>query len=157
MIHRALHKPGKQSGVTLIELIISIVIVTIAVGAILGTLSTTAASSADPMLRHQAVAIAEAYLEEILLKPFADPDGIDGEAVRAAFDDVDDYNGLADSGARDQFGNPIANLGEYNISVTVVSSSALPSVPAADTLRVDVNVVWRNDINFTVSGYRTRL
>lgn len=146
-----------QRGVTLIELIISIVIVTIATSAVLGTLSTTTGGSADPMLRHQALAIAEAYLEEIALKAFADPDGVDGEGLRAEFDDVDDYNGLADAGARDQFGNPIAGLGEYAVAVTVSPSTALPAVPAADALRIDVVVSWRNDINYVLSAYRTRL
>jgi MSHA pilin protein MshD len=147
----------RQRGVTLIELIVSIVIVTIAVGAILGTLSTTTSGSADPMLRHQAVAIAEAYLEEIMLRPLSDPNGIDGEVLRAEFDDIDDYDGLADAGARDQFGNLLANLGEYNIAVSVAPSGALPGVPASDTLRIDVEVSWRNDIDFVLSAYRTRL
>ena len=63
----------RQSGVTLIELVIAIVIIAIAATAILGTFATTVGQSADPMIRHQAVAIAEAYLEEISLKalPFA--------------------------------------------------------------------------------------
>ena len=145
-----------QVGVTLVELLLSIVIVAIAASAVLGVLSTTNASSADPMLRHQAASIAEAYLEEILLKSFADPDGIDGEAARADFDDVDDYDGLLDSGARDQFGNPIAALSDYSVSVAVSSSAALPAIPAADVLLVDVNVAWQSQINFTVSSYRTR-
>ena len=146
-----------EVGVTLVELLLSIVIVAIAASAVLGVLSATTDRSADPMVRHQAAAIAEAYLEEILLKPFTDPDGVDGEAARVNFDDVDDYNGLADAGARDQFGNPIAALAGYSVLVTVSSSAALPSVPAADALRVDVNVVWQAAIDFTFSGYRTRL
>lgn len=145
-----------QLGVTLVELLLSIVIVATAASAVLGVLSMTVSASADPMLRHQAAAIAEAYLEEIMLKSFADPDGVDGEVARTAFDDVDDYNGLVDAGARDQFGNPIAGLGDYTVSVSVGSSTALPSVPAADALRIDVNVVWQADIDFMFSGYRTR-
>ncbi len=153
----ASHNRGPQSGVTLVELLLSIVIVATAASAVLGMLSATVKSSADPMLRHQAVAIAEAYLEEILHKSFTDPDGVDGEAARADFDDVDDYNGLLDVGARDQFGNPIAALSDYTVAVTVSTSAALPAVPAADALRIDVNVVWQADIDFTFSGYRTRL
>ncbi len=145
-----------QRGVTLIELLLSIVIVAIAASSVLGVLSMTTGSSADPMVRHQASAIAEAYLEEILLKSFTDPDGVDGEAVRANFDDVDDYDGLSDAGARDQFGNAIGTLADYTVTVSVSSSSALPLVPAADTLRVDVNVTWEADISFAFSGYRTR-
>ena len=146
-----------QHGTTLVELLLSIVIVAIAASAVLGVLSTTNASSADPMLRHQAASIAEAYLEEILLKPFADPDGVDGEVARVDYDDVDDYDGLLDTGARDQFDNPIAALSDYSVSVTVSSSAALPAIPAADVLRVDINVAWQSEINFIFSSYRTRL
>ena len=150
-------RPGKQAGVTLVELLVSIVIVSIAASGVLGVLSMTTAASADPMIRHQAAAIAEAYLEEIMLKPITDPDGTDGEAARAGFDDLDDYNGLSDSGARDQFGVAIAGLANYNVAVSVVPSSALPSIPAADALRVDVVVTRGSDVNFVLSGYRTRL
>lgn len=146
-----------QSGVTLVELLVSIVIVSIAASGVLGVLSMTTAASADPMIRHQAAAIAEAYLEEIMLKPVTDPDGVDGEAARADYDDLDDYDGLADAGARDQFGSPIAGLANYNVVVSVAPSSGLPSVPAADALRVDVVVSHTADINFVLSGYRTRL
>ena len=146
----------RQAGVTLIELLVSIVIVSIAASTVLGVLSMTTAASADPMIRHQAAAVAEAYLEEILLKPLTDPDGVDGEAARAAFDDLDDYDGLSDAGARDQFGSPLAGLGDYNVAVNVTPSPALPGVPLADALRVDVVVTHANDIDFVLSGYRTR-
>lgn len=146
-----------QQGSTLVELLVSIVIVSIAASTVLGVLSMTTAGSADPMIRHQAAAIAEAYLEEILLKPLTDPDGVDGEAARADFDDLDDYDGLSDAGARDQFDNPLAGLGDYNVAVSVSTSVALPAVPAADALRVDVIVTHTNAVNFALSAYRTRL
>ena len=56
--------PG-QRGVTLIELIIFIVVVSIAVVGLLQIFARTTASSADPQLRKQALAIAEAMLDEI--------------------------------------------------------------------------------------------
>ena len=49
-------------------------------------------------LQHQAVAIAESYLEEVLLHAYSDPDGTSGESLRRLFDDVDDYDGLTDAG-----------------------------------------------------------
>ena len=141
---------------TLIELIIAIVVIAIAVSAVLGVLTRNVQNSADAMVISQAAAVAEAYLEDVSLKPFTDPDGIDGEAARIDFDDVDDYNGLVDAGAADQFGNPIGALADYTVSVTVVPSAALPNVPLADALRVDVTVVRAPYVNFTLTGYRTR-
>jgi MSHA pilin protein MshD len=147
----------REGGVTLIELVISIVVVAIAASAVLGVLSRTAGHSADAMIVAQAVAIAESYLEEITLKPFDDPDGADGEGNRADFDDLDDYHGLVDAGARDQFGNPIAGLDGYTVSVAVVGSGALTGVGAANAARVDVTVSHAPLVNLSLSGYRTRL
>jgi MSHA pilin protein MshD len=146
-----------QQGVTLVELVISIVVIGIAASVILGLLSINVGASADPMVRQQGVAIARAYIEEIMLRSFTDPDGADGEAARVDFDDVDDYDGLVDVGARDQFDNAIPGLGPYTVAVSVSSSGALPGVPAADVLRVDVTVTRSPYLSFTLSGYRTRL
>jgi MSHA pilin protein MshD len=146
----------RERGVTLVELVISIVVIAIAAGAVLGVLSRSAGSSADPMVLSQAVSIAEAYLEEIMLKAFVDPDGVAVEA-RGDFDDVDDYDGLVDGGARDQFGNAIPGLSNYTVSVTVTASAALTGVPGADAKRVDVRVTYPPTIDFTLSGYKTRL
>ena len=148
---------ARESGATLIELVISIVVISIAVSAVLGLLSSTASHSADSMVLSQAVSIAEAYLEEVSLKPLADPDGADGESSRIDFDDVDDYDGLVDVGARDQFGNAIAALASYTVSVSVVPSSALTGVPSADAARVDVRVRFSPSVDMSLSGYRTRL
>ena len=79
---------GCRRGFTLVELVIAMVVISIALSGVLMVMNYTTAHSADPMIQHQAVAIAEAYLEEILLKPYADPDGVDGEGSRALFDDV---------------------------------------------------------------------
>ncbi len=144
----------RQSGGTLIELVIAIVIISISVSAILMALSTSLAQSADPMIRHQAVSIAEAYLEEIALKPFADPDGVDGEASRDLFDDVDDYNTLVDVGARDQFNVALAGLEDYTVTVAVTASGALPSIASTDLFLISVTITHAAQIDFTISAYR---
>jgi MSHA pilin protein MshD len=144
----------KQSGTTLIELVIAIVIISIASSAILMVFSKTVGSSADPMIRHQAVAIAEAYLEEIALRSFADPDGVDGEASRDLYDDVDDYNGLVDAGARDQFNAALTGLENYTVTVAVTASSALPSIASTDLFLISVTITHAANIDFTISAYR---
>jgi MSHA pilin protein MshD len=147
----------RERGATLIELTISIVVIAIAASAVLGLLSRTAGRSADAMVMSQAVAIGEAYLEEIALKAFADPDGTDGETTRAAFDDVDDYNGLVDNGARDQFGVALTSLTQYQVTVTVGTSTALMGVPQADAERIDVRVTYPGNGVVLLTGYKTRL
>lgn len=66
----------RQRGLTLIELIVFILIVSVALVGVMTVLNVTARSSADPMVRKQALAIAEAILEEVMLQPFTwcDPD-----------------------------------------------------------------------------------
>ncbi|HHA19385.1 MAG TPA: prepilin-type N-terminal cleavage/methylation domain-containing protein [Methylophaga sp.] len=113
------NKKSPQTGATLIELIITIVIISIALTGILSIVNLTSSHSADPMVQQQSIAIAESYLEEILLLPVIDPDGSNTGETRATFDNVDDYNGLADTGAQNQAGSAISGLGIYNISVTI--------------------------------------
>ena len=153
----SVHSSHPQKGATLVEVVISIVVIAVAVTAVLGVLSTTVGRSADALIVTQAVSVANAYLEEISLKSFTDPDGMDGEASRIDFDDVDDYNGLVDAGAADQFGNPIAGLGGYTVSVAVTPSGALPGVPPADAMLVNVRVQFAPYVDYTLSSYRTRL
>ena len=146
-----------ERGMTLVELVMSIVVIAIAAGAVLGLLAQTSGNSADAMIVSQAVSIGEAYAEEIGLQSFDDPDGADGEVLRASFDDIDDYDGLADIGARDQFGNALPGLSGYTVSVVVQNSGALTGIPSADVRRIDVRVVNAPYVDLTLTRYRARL
>ena len=66
----------KQRGISLIELIMFIVIVSVALAGILLVMNVTTKGSADPLVHKQALAIAESLLEEVELMPFTycDPD-----------------------------------------------------------------------------------
>lgn len=116
---------ASQRGFTLIEMVIFIVVVSIGIAGILSVMNTTVRSSADPMVRKQALAIAESLLEEILQKDYAKPS--DSTAVgypgggwsRALFDCVDDYNNYTASGVSDAAGNPVAALVAYSIAPAV--------------------------------------
>ncbi|MCP4275696.1 MAG: prepilin-type N-terminal cleavage/methylation domain-containing protein, partial [Gammaproteobacteria bacterium] len=127
-----------QSAFTLIEIITTIVIIAVAATAIMSVFTGTIKTSADPMIQQQAVSIAEAYMEEILLKPFSDPDGVGGE-TRSGYDDVFDYDLLTDNGATDQNGNGIASLTDYTVTVSV-TTSALNGIAAANAALVTVTV-----------------
>lgn len=157
-------------GVTLVELVMYIMVVSVGVAGILSVMTYTARHSADPMVQQQALLVAEAYMQEILLKPFLDPDGGTQtcpapEANRGAFDNVCDYNGLNDAGARDQLNNAISGLEQYNVAVAVSGGPGLSLGPAADlvantasvrVLRVDVTVTHsQTPIDLILTGYRT--
>ncbi|MFZ0498325.1 MAG: prepilin-type N-terminal cleavage/methylation domain-containing protein [Steroidobacteraceae bacterium] len=146
--------PARCRGVSLVELIVTIVVVAVAVSGVLALVSVTAARSAENMLQVQAVAIAESYLNEILQKPF----GVDcASCARTQMDKVGDYNGLVDVGAQDATGTPVTNLGSYTVRVTVANSAlgAAPVVPAAQSELVTVAVTSPDGQTVALSGYRT--
>ncbi len=142
---------NKEAGVTLIELIISMVIISIALTGILTVMNLTVSHSADPVIQHQAVAIAESYLEEILLQSYADPDAADGEASRSLFDDVDDYDGLNDTGVYDHQGNAVATLANYDVAVSVSAPVTLPGSVIAKKVTVSVSATGTS---LNLVGYR---
>lgn len=84
MKNNATHRqPLRQHGLTLIELIMFIVILSVGVVGLLGVMNSTIKHSADPMIRKQALAIAESLLEEIELQPFTFCDPEDAQAITA--------------------------------------------------------------------------
>ncbi len=161
-----------QTGVTLVELIISIVVIALAVVGVMPLMSLTTRHSADPMIQHQAVAVAEAYLEEVLLLPFDEfaasgtaegPLGFDaGEVTRDLFDDVNDYIAHTDAGAR-SLTNPgavIPGLDQYTVNVVVQNDGNLGAgalaVPNTSVELVTVRVTHPAGVNVVLAGYRTR-
>ena len=72
----AFFRPARQRGISLIELIMFIIIVSIGVVALLAVFATTSRKSSDPVIQKQMLAIAESLLEEVQSKPFTycDPD-----------------------------------------------------------------------------------
>jgi len=143
-----------EAGVTLIELVVAITIVAISATTILGVISAVASRSADAMLQQQASAIAQAYLDEILQRWVSDPNGTPPDTGRGSWDLVDQYNGLVDVGARDQFGQAIAPLAAYTVNVSVSPTTALTGIASSDARRVDVTVTRAPNVTVKLTGYR---
>jgi len=139
-----------QRGATIIELVITIVIISIALVGILGVVNLSVKHSADPVVRQQAIAIAESYLEEILLLPVIDPDGSNIGETRATFDNVEDYDGLSDTGAKDQNGNAISGLENYTISISVSDQN----LSAVTMKQATVSVIRPGTDTISLNGYR---
>lgn len=139
----------RQTGISLIELILFIVIVSIGLAGILSVMNLTTKASADPLIRKQALAIAESMLEEIALQPFTycAPDdanaltaenvagcaGVPGIANEDALPavsrvsntaqrdaaNVADYNNFSMTPIRNISGEEIAGLESYSVSVAI--------------------------------------
>lgn len=111
-------KKTKQTGLTLIELIIFIVIIGLSVAGVMVTYSTVVGQSADPVIRKQALAIADSLLLEIEQMGFTycdssdanfqtalqwqgctsglsqnTPGPVPSSQTRGSFDNVGDYHG----------------------------------------------------------------
>jgi len=168
------HRQHGQHGLTLIELIVFIVIVGVALAGVLTVLNHTTRHSADPLVRKQALAIAEALLEEVLLQPFSwcDPDDAnaatatgyagcataennlaaevgEGRATATPLDNVNDYNGLSTT-------TNIAGGGSAPYTATVsVAQDSLNGIAADASLLVTVSVTAGSE-TIQLQGYRTR-
>jgi MSHA pilin protein MshD len=102
-----------QHGVTLVELIMFMVIVSIALAGILQVMRMTTANSADPLRRKQALMIAEALLEEVRQAGFTYCDPTSGN--------VDTAQKTADCLLKEDFGiepgtsalRPFDNVNDY--------------------------------------------
>ena len=149
---------NRQHGVTLIELVISLVIIGVGLASIILAFGTAGVAAARPDRTVQAVAIAEAYLEEISLQPFSDPDGV-AEGSRDLFDDIFDYHGLSESPPRDQDDVALPGLAAYQVDVSVLNTAALgpggTQVPIAAAARIDVRVRRGTEIDITLTSHRT--
>lgn len=146
----------RARGFTFVELVISLVVIGIAVTGVLLIFTRTVGSSADPMVRQQALAIAEAYLEEVVAKHYDDPNGgetfgVEGGETRPTYDDVWDYDGLSGEPERPYGTADIPQLDDYTVSVAVSDGSAALGVTAA---RVDVTVTHPAGIDVSLWSYR---
>lgn len=152
----------RQHGISLVELIMFIVIVSVALAGILLVLNVTTKSSADPLIHKQALAVAESLLEEVELQDFisAGANVTVNQANRASqYHIVRDYNGFpndATTGIYSVNGTTIAGLGNYNASVSV-ANAALGSITSGsgNAVLITVTVTDPQGNAIQISGYRT--
>ncbi len=161
---------GAQRGLTLIELVIYIVVVLVGLAGVLTVLDTTVRGSADPVVRKQALALAEAMLEEVLAKEYQNAAGGDNTATpgegctlsttpkctpntpveRANYNDVDDYNGWSQAGNVQAVGAAPAALAGYNVTVAV----GVPTAVNGLLLKTVTVTVMRGAETVILQGWR---
>jgi MSHA pilin protein MshD len=156
----------RQAGLTLVEMVVTIVILSVALLGIAATLNLGVSQSSSTLFELRATALAQAYLDEILSKKYDERSrnsgippcvatglpgrkctpalGLDGsESARTSFDDVDDYNGL-DEGLngsdilRDTTGAARSGYDTFRVQVSVRRIQIAGGQPEEFT-PVDVN------------------
>lgn len=175
-----------RRGFSLVEMVVFIVLVSVAIAGVMMAMTATTRDSVDPLLRKQAVAIAEALLEEIESMPFTYCDPDDANAATATspagcattpeaigpeagetrystvtpFDNVNDYHGYDTSIEVPPGIKDITGAPIAGLGVynaaVTITQTALGVVPAADSLRIAVTVTGPANVTVTVEGYRTQ-
>ncbi|MFI8740173.1 prepilin-type N-terminal cleavage/methylation domain-containing protein [Stutzerimonas zhaodongensis] len=140
-----------QRGMTLVELVITIVIIGIAAAALFSAMANITGRSADPMLRQQSLYIAEAYMEEILQQSYSQITPSDCNE-RACFQDVRKYHELATSKPYDING---AEIGLDGYAVRVEAKEIKNGLNGIDAIQVTVTVTHPSSKELQLVGWRT--
>ncbi|WP_430461584.1 prepilin-type N-terminal cleavage/methylation domain-containing protein [Thalassolituus sp. LLYu03] len=154
-----------QRGMTLVELVIVIVIISLALVASLTGFSVLAGRNADSLVLTRTVDLVQLYADEILAKRFDESTGNggsptytgcritnDGES-RANYDDVDDYNGISNESPAFADQSIAALYAGYSVSVRVSCDNGV-GANLNGAKRVDIEVTAVNGQVARFSVYR---
>lgn len=160
---------NKENGATLVELVITIVIISVAIAGVVGAFSVITGRSADPLNQTRAVAVAQVYLDEILSRKYDEGTPAGGvpkqsgctinteEGSRAGFDDVDDYDSLTDSPPKNADGDALdtSAYSGFSVDVTVTCAGSEIGLANDDAKRIDVVVTDPSNQDYLFSVYRS--
>ncbi len=151
-------------GYSLAECLIAILILAGATVGLLQTLWAGEMQAAHSVEEVRAVLLAESLLEEILSKPYEDPQGAtglgpdSGETGRVGFDNMDDYHGMSEQAGAltDAFGESLdANYQTFDRAVTCSneSSQSVLTFSSVNGLRVTITVTGQNGMQWTLERF----
>ena len=177
-------------GFSLLELVVAIVVVSLGAGVIYSYIEAIARSP-EPAVREKGIVLGRALMEEILGKRWdehtppgggvlctgetsngcsgtASTPGPDGGEARGSFDDVDDYDGLTETGSFTDESGASVSLPGYARSASVCyipsgSSNITSTNPACvsgsttDTKRITVTVTIPTGESFSFVSVRCNL
>lgn len=129
--------PGPQAGFTLIECLLATVVLSLIVLAVVEAVLAGQMGQYEALNTMRAASLGESLMEEVLSKPYADPDGAttpgadagEDEDDRTTFDNIDDYHNFSEpeQGLADAAGDLLpAELQGFSRSVKVAYGSMSP-------------------------------
>ena len=170
---------NSNSGFTLIEIIITIVFISIVMVGVLSAYTSAMKTSADPLQQIRAVELGQSYMDEIFSKRFDENTrqggvprcgssdvgqvacttsgnfGPDAGETRSSFDDVDDFHNLNQPTLLDSLGNPRSGYDNYQIQITVsYAGNELASIANNDAKRIEIIATTPKGDSYTLSAYR---
>ena len=169
----------RNKGFTLMETIISIIIIAVAVVGILSVIYNATQKGINPVMELKACELGQAMLDEIMLKRWDEDTPLGGghintslanigteagETNREDFDDVDDYDGYSDGTGseplKDEAGNVLTGFTGFSRSVTVTFEKPTGAPSGINTnnykkVTVKVTLPTGEEINFV--SYKTNI
>lgn len=147
-----------DSGFSLIELIIAIVVVGAGVTAIFSLTTQAASQGTDPMTYKQSLALVESYMEEIRGKRFSNGTcpSVPSSNVRANYSYVCHYDTSgADVSVADQQGNSLLDWSQYTVRVTV-SNTGFNGISSSNAQKIVVLVKHAiSNTSVSLTSYKT--
>ena len=153
-----------RAGFTLIEALLAATILAMGVAAITMPFTVGAQNEQVDARHTMALCLAQEMMEEILSRPFNDPDGGDrtpgpepGETPRSGFDNIDDYHGYTEAAGnvRSRDGRLLTDAAVANLSrrvtVAYVYVQGQDVRQAPTFVRVTVEVLYRNRPTVTLT------
>ncbi len=123
----AIRNPQSHSGFTLVEAVISTVVVAVMFAAALQTVGAAKITQRKASLVSQGQMLAESLLAEILQQNYQEPGATyvfgreagESDTIRTAYDDVDDYQGWTESPPVAKDGTALPNSANWRRTVAV--------------------------------------
>lgn len=148
---------SRQTGVTLIELIVFIVVVNIALVAVLQIYGQAIVNSVDPVVRMRATELARSQLDEILARRFDENTPTGGVPACGStgasaclgitpdsdYDDVGDFNGYTDT-----------SDSRYPIAVVVEDAGTDIGLAATMARKITVTVTMPDGHSVSLAAYK---
>lgn len=162
-----------QRGATLVELVMTIVIISVAIAGVVGAFALISGRSADALNETRAVELAQLYLDEVMSKKYDDqtpPGGVDGNGnpytgadrcgvsdegqSRTEYDDVDDYDSINGPPTSKVDNTALSGYSGYTVAIDVVCAGADLSVSNNDVKRIDMTISSPGGGSFIFSAYK---
>lgn len=138
----------RRRGIALVEVVITIVVISVAMVGLLGLMAESQRRGADSFVQVRAAELGQALLEEILSRTrYA---GCSGGA-RPDWDGIDCFNGLDETPPRAPDGTVLSTYADYRIRATVASST----LQGRAAKRITVIVTTPQNEDFPFASWRT--
>ncbi len=168
MRRSSLQSPGRR-GLTLVESLLSMVIVGVMLTAAVSTLGAAKRGTQSTLDRDRGLLLAEDLMAEILQQAYADPaaglgswgvGGDESNGTRSLFEDVDDYSGWDESPPKHKDGSSIdqfSSAWRRTVSVAWVNPADFTQTQTSESYvkRITVTVKKDNRVVATLVAVRT--